>query len=473
MSVSQNNSNLDDELLSAYIDGELTEEERAAVEARLESDPAARELVAEMRSLSGTLKSLPRELLAEDLRSAVLSQIVDKQVSLPRAELTMVRRLMWPAIAIAATLLLVFVQEDQNREGDDVAKVEVRGGGEVRDRVTADQPEAATAALEDTAAPAVTAAVEDELSVVEAEPREAEAPAGAVRSELAGESAVAARRVVEEMAAADAELEGVVHLTLTDFRSGAERFNRLLISNGVQLVDGQASAPASVTADSARDAVDTDAAPNASTMSTRSAAPAAGFGGAATSDASADASTSESEPEPEMVLVEAPPEQIKNILITCNQDTETIEEVAVDPTASGMNNAPKEQRLSGYQQYSRSAGKLALDSDYKMTPEQQGVIAALNSLPKQVEPAEPNVENQQQQGWAARFRAAKQPVQLQELNTQYNQYRNQYFYGQAQQQSGNGGVLEAERKLAKDKAPAEQPLRVLFLLHPSADAAKK
>ena len=55
-----------------------------------------------------------------------------------------------------------------------------------------------------------------------------------------------------------------------------------------------------------------------------------------------------------MVLVEAPPEQIAQILYGCAQDTEAIEEVAVDPTASGMNNAPEKQRLSGYQQYSRA-----------------------------------------------------------------------------------------------------------------------
>jgi anti-sigma factor RsiW len=103
--MNETNDNLDDELLSAYVDGELTDAERAAVEARLEGDAAARELVAELRSLSGSLRALPRESLAEDLRGAVLKQIGDAPVSLPPVKLSMVHRLLWPAIAIAAALL--------------------------------------------------------------------------------------------------------------------------------------------------------------------------------------------------------------------------------------------------------------------------------------------------------------------------------------------------------------------------------
>ncbi|NUQ47365.1 MAG: zf-HC2 domain-containing protein, partial [Phycisphaerae bacterium] len=47
-----------DELLSAYLDGELEEGERRLVEARLESDPAARALLAELRGASAALRSL-------------------------------------------------------------------------------------------------------------------------------------------------------------------------------------------------------------------------------------------------------------------------------------------------------------------------------------------------------------------------------------------------------------------------------
>ena len=50
---------LDDELLSAYIDGELSDSERAAVEARLASDPEAQHLLHQLRSVSQDVQSLP------------------------------------------------------------------------------------------------------------------------------------------------------------------------------------------------------------------------------------------------------------------------------------------------------------------------------------------------------------------------------------------------------------------------------
>jgi anti-sigma factor RsiW len=489
MTQSQNNSNLDDELLSAYIDGELTDEERAAVEARLEADPAARELVTEMRSLSGALKSLPRESLNEDLRSAVLGQIGNRPVSLPRVERTATRRLMWPAIAIAAALMLMFVQGEQNREVDRVAKVDARAA-ERRDRAVVGDDVPAFEALEEesttleaAAAPAAPAPTADDRAMVaEADAPPAETAAGTVLGEAVDESAVAARRVTDAMAASEAELEGVVHLTLTDFRSGAERFNRLLVSNGVQFVDEQPEAPASVAAPATAAPTSETlgaAGEGAATMSTRSAAPAGGLGGAlseaVTEGSSVESEAAQQSEEPEMVLVEAAPEQIEQIIFGCSQDTEAIEDVTVDPTASGMNNAPTQQRLSDFQQYSRSSGKMALGAEYKVTPEQQGVIAALNSLPKQTNAPEPNLENEQQTGWAARFYAKEQPVQADKLNWQYNRYRDQYFYSQARQQQAvaKAESVDVAKKLAKDKTSAEQPLRVLFLLHPSQEPAKK
>ncbi len=60
------------ELLSAYLDGELNAAERADVERLLAADPAARRLLDELRALSGTIQSLPRESLGEDLGPQVL-----------------------------------------------------------------------------------------------------------------------------------------------------------------------------------------------------------------------------------------------------------------------------------------------------------------------------------------------------------------------------------------------------------------
>ena len=76
MSDANSYKSLDDELLSAHVDGELTEAERTAVEQRLRDDPQARELVAELRRVSETLRSLPKHELGADLREAVLQEAV-------------------------------------------------------------------------------------------------------------------------------------------------------------------------------------------------------------------------------------------------------------------------------------------------------------------------------------------------------------------------------------------------------------
>jgi len=61
-----------DELLSAYLDGELTADQQAQVERRLASDPRARQLLDELRALRATLQELPEQQLDEDLGPAVL-----------------------------------------------------------------------------------------------------------------------------------------------------------------------------------------------------------------------------------------------------------------------------------------------------------------------------------------------------------------------------------------------------------------
>jgi hypothetical protein len=60
------------EMLSAYLDGELTADEQAQVEHLLATKPAARKMLEELRVLSATLKSLPRQKVGEDLSDIVL-----------------------------------------------------------------------------------------------------------------------------------------------------------------------------------------------------------------------------------------------------------------------------------------------------------------------------------------------------------------------------------------------------------------
>ncbi|MEN6405120.1 MAG: zf-HC2 domain-containing protein [Thermoguttaceae bacterium] len=63
-----------DELLSAYLDGELNDAERAEIERRLATDPAARRLLEQLRSVSRAVQSLPREPLGESLTRQVIEE---------------------------------------------------------------------------------------------------------------------------------------------------------------------------------------------------------------------------------------------------------------------------------------------------------------------------------------------------------------------------------------------------------------
>ena len=61
-----------DELLSAYLDDELSPDERALVESRLAADPQARQLVEELRTLSGEVRELPRHTVSAGFSQRVV-----------------------------------------------------------------------------------------------------------------------------------------------------------------------------------------------------------------------------------------------------------------------------------------------------------------------------------------------------------------------------------------------------------------
>jgi hypothetical protein len=105
-------SGRDEELLSAYIDGELSAAERASVEQWLTDDVAARELLDELSEASGLVRSLPRHAAPPDLRDAVLARLRAPQAARPPAAVpprpNWRRRTTWVAVS-AAGLLLAFV----------------------------------------------------------------------------------------------------------------------------------------------------------------------------------------------------------------------------------------------------------------------------------------------------------------------------------------------------------------------------
>lgn len=110
-----------DELLSAFLDGELSPAERAQVERHLATSEADRQLLSELRALRGELAALPSAAISPDFADRVVQAAVAEAakhnpasaaVSLPPPAATRSRR--WiigaavaSAAALAASILLV------------------------------------------------------------------------------------------------------------------------------------------------------------------------------------------------------------------------------------------------------------------------------------------------------------------------------------------------------------------------------
>jgi negative regulator of sigma E activity len=72
-----------DELLSAYLDGELSPAERAQVESQLAADPEARQLLDELRVLSSEVRSLPRYAAGSEFSQRVVQAALAAGAVLP------------------------------------------------------------------------------------------------------------------------------------------------------------------------------------------------------------------------------------------------------------------------------------------------------------------------------------------------------------------------------------------------------
>lgn len=203
MSTTRPNDDFDDELLSAYVDNELTAAERAAVEERLHTDERARQVVAELRAASDAVKSLPREKLGRDLAGSVLAELQRRRPAEEPAVLTLPqvaedhragrnRGLAWAGLGLAAALLLMVL-----RPGD-----EVRQQGQVA-RSSADKKLEADPAAQPAAESKIESRGRDELSDLSrsnAEPRSvAEPTSGVARGggDLAGGRADFDRELAE------------------------------------------------------------------------------------------------------------------------------------------------------------------------------------------------------------------------------------------------------------------------------------
>lgn len=124
----------DNELLSAYLDDELTAAERVQVEKMLAENPAARQLVDELRALRASLQSLPPRKLPGDLSETVLQTATARQTAssprqkTPASQAAFLRRLadrfkdnprmvVWPLVVLSVAILLMVFNPDQPGPG--------------------------------------------------------------------------------------------------------------------------------------------------------------------------------------------------------------------------------------------------------------------------------------------------------------------------------------------------------------------
>jgi len=119
-----NPESLGEEVLSAYVDGECTEEERVAVEARLASDAEWREILEEVRATRALVRALPRR---RPPLGFVEGLVAPEQIEQSDAEVAVVaaHRGRWPRVvaglAAAAAIAVGFLIASPSGRGDNVA----------------------------------------------------------------------------------------------------------------------------------------------------------------------------------------------------------------------------------------------------------------------------------------------------------------------------------------------------------------
>lgn len=113
-------SDFDETLLTAYLDGELPEAERARVEEWLSEQPERRQLLEELRSIKTSLQRLPRARLPRDFAEQVLRQSEREMLissgDAPRSGFSWRRwrrPAIWASLALAAGLLLMVFDRDR------------------------------------------------------------------------------------------------------------------------------------------------------------------------------------------------------------------------------------------------------------------------------------------------------------------------------------------------------------------------
>jgi anti-sigma factor RsiW len=111
-----NPEQLSEEVLSAYLDGECTDAERRAVDARLETDAEWRALLDEVRGTRDALRSLPRR----EPPPGFLDGLVETHAVSSRAHRTRRPRVL-AGLAAAAAIAVAFLVATPSGSDNDVA----------------------------------------------------------------------------------------------------------------------------------------------------------------------------------------------------------------------------------------------------------------------------------------------------------------------------------------------------------------
>jgi anti-sigma factor RsiW len=139
-----NDSTLDPDMLSAYLDGELTDAERAAVDAQLEASAEWRDELAEVRAARDALRGLPERDAPEGFWDAVHAHVVadvdadddaDEVVVPITAARSTRRRWAWVAASAAAVaaVVAVIVVPHRSEVSPNVAAVVAQHGAQGSD----------------------------------------------------------------------------------------------------------------------------------------------------------------------------------------------------------------------------------------------------------------------------------------------------------------------------------------------------
>jgi hypothetical protein len=409
----------EDELLSAYVDGELSAEEWAAVEARLRDDPRARKLVEELRAVSATLRALPRDKLGADLREAVLQQAQIHREPMP-SDAGMVRRWAWAALALAAALLLAIYLPETRQEEQPVAQAKAKQREVDRSMPQLVGPAEETAmaaplAAEEVSSPPAANETGD-LGLV-FEPATAQVAPGdnlAVGGQaggLAGAILEAAARRRDDLSTAE-DLE--IHLSPGSPQIGFADFDQLLASQGI-VVRSVSSG-----------------------IDSRSAGSTLADGDYKLEQAGEDQAAAA---EAELVLVEAPLEDIQKIIAVCRDEASPwrATRVVSQTDSASTSTVLSDEKLNG------------------MLPVQRGIAIALNGL---------NLENESPAAESARAERPSEPITAPVAADQVRGWARHLGRGQAASKA-EGKSDRPERREALSKPQAT--VRVLFILHPAAE----